>query len=240
MDLSSQAFPVSTSRVDDVPDVVVDHPQGKAKAKAKSRQKPRIDIDNQITEANRLSGVLRRVAQAAKTAAKNGTRTKRRLVMKAGKLSSEDLERIAVLKRCGLFNGGIQDVPPHTDAPSASSTSSTVPDKDCLFVHAKIAGVMNNIPGASGLFRTFEQGRLLSEAPFEPDSPSLPIGGMNSGAIAAGGGSVIVAQPLPLAGALPLLAQTSCVQASSLNNLGHVSLKRSPSQGLMDDDEHEG
>jgi hypothetical protein len=73
-----EAVPVPPSREDDVPVVASDHNQGNAKAKAKSMGKPRIDIDNQITEANRLAAVLRRVAQAAKTTAKNGTRTKRR------------------------------------------------------------------------------------------------------------------------------------------------------------------
>ena len=40
---------------------------------------------------------------AARTTSRNNRKAKQRLIKKAGKLSPEDLERIAVLKRCGLF-----------------------------------------------------------------------------------------------------------------------------------------
>ena len=65
--------------------------------------RPRIDIDDQIAEANRLSSVMNKLSHTAKMAEKNGQRVKQRLMKKAGKLSAQDLERIAVLKRCGLL-----------------------------------------------------------------------------------------------------------------------------------------
>jgi hypothetical protein len=240
LDHKPQTVPVATSCGGGVPEVPVDHPQGKAKAKARSRKKPRIDIDNQITEANRLSAVLRRVAQAAKTTAKNGTRIKRRLVLKAGKLSSEDLERIAVLKRCGLFNGGIQDAAQHAESTVATSASAETPDKDCLYVHAKLAGAMSNIPGATGLFKSFGQGKVLrSKAPADQSSSSGLIRGTCAGAVIAGGGNVIVAQPLPPAAALGPSAKISCLEEHSLNSSDVKFPERSPSEEVMEDDEPE-
>jgi hypothetical protein len=240
MDHMPQTVPVLNSSGGDVPDVAVHHPQGKAKAKAQSRKKPRIDIDNQITEANRLSAVLRRVAQAAKTTAKNGTRTKRRLVLKAGKLSSEDLERIAVLKRCGLFNGGIQDVDQHGESTAATSASSDTPDKDCLFVHAKLAGVMSHIPGATGLFKSFGQCKVgLSGAPADSSVASGLKRGKSAGAVVAGGGNVIVAQPLPSAASVGASGKMSCLQEHSLNSEELRSPQRSPPEEFMEEEETE-
>ena len=67
--------------------------------RGRGSNRPRIDIDDHIAEANRLSSVMNKLAHAAKMAEKNGQRVKQRLMKKAGKLSPEDLERIAVLKR---------------------------------------------------------------------------------------------------------------------------------------------
>jgi hypothetical protein len=160
--------------------------------------------------------------------------------MKAGKLSSEDLERIAVLKRCGLFNGGIQDFHHEPEANGPPSASEDPIDKDCLFVHAKIAGVMNNIPGAKDLFRTFKQGCLSSEDGIQSSSSSSSMRRTSSGVIVPQGGRVIVAQPLPSAGRLCLATTNPAVQTSPLNSADHSFSKRSPSQELMDHLEHEG
>ena len=76
----------------------------KAGAKARSRpQRPRIDLDEQIAHANKLAEVSKKMLLAAKSAQKTQKKQKQRLIRKAGKLSAEDLERIAVLKRCGLY-----------------------------------------------------------------------------------------------------------------------------------------
>jgi hypothetical protein len=79
-------------------------------------KRPRIDIDEQIEEANRLAALLKKVQQSAKNIKKSGQRTKKRLLAKAGRLSGDDLERIAVIKRCGL----IVDPRPSTSGASAS------------------------------------------------------------------------------------------------------------------------
>ena len=78
--------------------------KGKAKGRARARPvRPRIDLDEQITQANKLAEVSKKMLSAAKTAQRNQKKQKQRLIRKAGKLSAEDLERIAVLKRCGLY-----------------------------------------------------------------------------------------------------------------------------------------
>ncbi len=79
-------------------------------------KRPRIDIDEQIEEANRLAALLKKVQQSAKNIKKYGQRTKKRLLAKAGRLSGDDLERIAVIKRCGL----IVDPRPSTSGASVS------------------------------------------------------------------------------------------------------------------------
>ena len=78
----------------------------KAEPKASPKRKasrPKIDLDDEIRRANDLAAMSRKMLAAAKVSAKNNKRSKQRLIKKAGKLTPEDLERIAVLKRCGLF-----------------------------------------------------------------------------------------------------------------------------------------
>ena len=74
-------------------------------------ERPEIDLDGNIREAR--DGIKR--AQAALTQArqqaKADRRKKARLIKKACHLSPADLERIAVLKRCG-FSGAERDNPP--------------------------------------------------------------------------------------------------------------------------------
>ena len=88
----------------------------------RASSRPKIDIDHEIIEANRLAEVTRRMMQAAKAAQRNSRRSKQRLVRKAGKLSAEDLERIAVLKRCGLY--AEQEDSSTTTAGSSSASGS--------------------------------------------------------------------------------------------------------------------
>lgn len=76
----------------------------KTPARRKRGQLPRIDFDATIEEAK---AALKRATKAmteARALAKNERRKKARLLKKAAALSPEDLERIAVLKRCGLWN----------------------------------------------------------------------------------------------------------------------------------------
>ena len=68
-----------------------------------TKRKPKIDIDNEIEEANRLAELFRKMQNASKVAARKATRSKQRLMKKADQLSEQDLMRLAVLKRCGIF-----------------------------------------------------------------------------------------------------------------------------------------
>ena len=75
----------------------------KASPKSKRAARPKIDLDDEIRRANELAVASRKMLAAAKNTSRNNKKAKQRLIKKAGKLSPEDLERIAVLKRCGLF-----------------------------------------------------------------------------------------------------------------------------------------
>ena len=70
-------------------------------AKTKRARKPDIDLDAAIRDAATAMKAAQKKVQEAKTQAKNERRKKQRLLKKAATLNAEDLERIAVLKRCG-------------------------------------------------------------------------------------------------------------------------------------------
>jgi hypothetical protein len=89
--------------------------------RGKCARKPKIDIDNEIQEANRLADLFKKMQAASKVAARNAHRSKQRLIRKANKLSEQDLMRLAVLKRCGLIvpdeEAGIEASPVSASAP---------------------------------------------------------------------------------------------------------------------------
>ena len=69
----------------------------------KSRSKrPRIDLDDSIQQAREAMKAAQKEVAEARRLARNERRKKQRLLKKAVILSADDLERIAVLKRCGL------------------------------------------------------------------------------------------------------------------------------------------
>ena len=80
-----------------------DGPAPSESGRVPTKRKPKIDIDNEIEEANRLAELFRKMQNASKVAARNATRSKQRLMRKANQLSEQDLMRLAVLKRCGIF-----------------------------------------------------------------------------------------------------------------------------------------
>jgi hypothetical protein len=112
----------------------MEQPQPKRQVQKRAKR-PRIDIDEQIEEANRLAALLKKVQQSAKNIKKSGQRTKKRLLAKAGRLSGDDLERISVIKRCGLIvdpnaaitQAGESEVRPSVKA-SKVSTRGTITD----------------------------------------------------------------------------------------------------------------
>ena len=67
------------------------------------KKKPQIDIDYEIQEANKLAELFKKMQKASKVAGRNAVRQRQRLVRKAQKLSEQDLMRLAVIKRCGMF-----------------------------------------------------------------------------------------------------------------------------------------
>ena len=80
-------------------------------ATRKREKKPDIDYDAKIQEAAAAIKEMSKAMAAAKSAQKNERRKKQRLLKKAACLSPEDLERIAVLKRCGLWTGDEPKLP---------------------------------------------------------------------------------------------------------------------------------
>ena len=131
------------------------HPQAQAKPKAKGRGKaaarPKLDLDKEIQEANMLATMSRKLMKAARSIERNNKKSRSRLIRKAGKLSPEDLERLAVLKRCGLYGEGGASVPEDGQASSgsdgnaagtSSSSSRLEPKKQ------KLAALLEGNPSA--------------------------------------------------------------------------------------------
>ena len=93
---------------------------------AKRARKPRIDLDGSIANARAAMLKAQKEVSEARRIGRNERRKKQRLVKKASGLSPDDLERIAVLKRCGLGGPGMAHEPP-TFAPASSSAGSAQP-----------------------------------------------------------------------------------------------------------------
>ena len=98
------------------------------KPSRKRRQKPVIDLDDHIRKAQEAIKMARKQVQQARVQAKLEKRKKQRLVRKASSLNIEDLERIAVLKRCGLASASAPSsgsVPPVSSAAAAQPESAS-------------------------------------------------------------------------------------------------------------------
>ena len=85
----------------------------------------RIDIDTNIARARAEMKAAQRAVAKARAAAKQEKRKKTRSLKKASNLSASDLERIAVLKRTGLWDPTLTG-PPQPGTASASGSSSSV------------------------------------------------------------------------------------------------------------------
>ena len=127
----------------------------KAGAKRRARiARPRIDLDEQIAQANKLAEVSKKMLVAAKSAQKTQKKQKQRLIRKAGKLSAEDLERIAVLKRCGLYADDEEDAADTQNGPRADEGDDAVPVHGPADKKVKLSEVIANIPGSEVLMQT--------------------------------------------------------------------------------------
>ena len=172
-------------------------PKGKAKATAKAVARhrivrPRIDIDDQISEANRVHDLLKKMSQAAKSLKKNQTKAKQRLIKKATRLSPQDLERIAVLKR--IFGDSTDEqVPVSSGSSSASSSAGSSGQKGVTDMHGTLRTMLKDLPGAEdvvmGLGRGFAGGPTAESAGQADESAAARL--LSAGAsIAAGAQSV--------------------------------------------------
>ena len=94
---------------------------GAACGRTRGGKKPQIDIDGEIQEANKLAELFKKMQKASKVAARNAGRQRQRLVRKAQKLSEQDLMRLAVLKRGGMF------VPDESVLPASASGADAGP-----------------------------------------------------------------------------------------------------------------
>jgi len=70
----------------------------------KRAKTPKIDIDALIAQHMANMKNAKKLEAEAKKMVRNEKRKKQRLVKKASSLTPDDLERIAVLKRCGLWD----------------------------------------------------------------------------------------------------------------------------------------
>ena len=96
--------------------------EGHAAAKARSRRKdrPAIDLDDSIEQAQQAAKNAAKALAKARAEARTERKRRARLIRKAGQLSPADLERIAVLKRTGWWD-------PSTGTPNVSASADGGP-----------------------------------------------------------------------------------------------------------------
>ena len=129
---------------------------GKAAKGRRTAQHPRLDIDDQIAEANRVHDMLKKMSSAAKQIKKSQTKAKQRLIKKASRLNPEDLERIAVLKR--VFGDDQCDGTSSASSSAASSSSLAAtppnPTKGIRRLHSSLRVMMEKVPGAENVIQS--------------------------------------------------------------------------------------
>lgn len=99
---------------------------GTPSQKRKRAVRPPIDIDAKIKDLAKDIEAAQKLLRETKTSQRNERRKKKRLMAKASTLSSADLERIAVLKRCGLYDpvGGVALCFPPLAAPAHEAVAA--------------------------------------------------------------------------------------------------------------------
>jgi len=148
-------------------------PVAKSKARAaggRSRgvKKPQIDIDVEIDQAHKLAELFKKMQKASKVAARNAGRQRQRLVRKAQKLSEQDLMRLAVIKRCGMF---VQD-----DAVASASAvggdDAPTPPKKSKGQEALSNRIKTLVGSAAGAKELVQALNLQTEGNATPSAPS--------------------------------------------------------------------
>ena len=84
------------------------------KARGRRKDRPAIDLDTSIQQAQQAAKDAAKALTKARAEARAERKRRARLIRKAGQLSPQDLERIAVLKRTGWWD-------PATGTPNASA-----------------------------------------------------------------------------------------------------------------------
>lgn len=125
MSTSSAAAAAVVSSEDVVATAVTTKPLLAESVCTKPTKKPRvkrgrIDIDDQIEEANRIAAMLKKAQNSARVLKKTNQKTKKRLMAKADRLDADDLIRIAALKKFGLFTEQREDKTDDPDHPDAA------------------------------------------------------------------------------------------------------------------------
>ena len=129
----------------------------RTKARGRPSQRPKIDIDQEVEEANRLADLFKRMQHASKVAARTAIKSKQRLMKKANKLSEMDLMRLAVLKRCGFMEQAETGSVDAGTSPSAAAASAAMtPSTAVSAMGKKLQGMVSTIPGASDLMKALE------------------------------------------------------------------------------------
>jgi len=138
----------------------------KIRGRKRDVDRPRIDIDDDIESANDLSIMMKKIAHAAKLSQRKSVRCKARLVKKCAKMSVQDLERLAVLKRCGLLVADEHvDAPMQSTAASSAAASASPPRtrKSSVEMLKKLADVVSKSGGEDVLSCVTDLQQLLKQ-----------------------------------------------------------------------------
>ena len=114
-----------------------------APRRRRRKEHPPIDIDKTIADAREAVKAAQRAMTEARALARNERRKRARLIKKAAQLSPRDLDRIAILKKCGVWDPVSQkrtpnpqgDRKPDADAdrrsraPSAAGSADGTPEE---------------------------------------------------------------------------------------------------------------
>jgi hypothetical protein len=138
--------------------------------------RPPIDLDQNIREAKAAAKRAAKSLAQARAQARSERKRKARLVRKAGQLTPQDLERIAVLKRTGWWDptSGDAVVPGDTGGASASASSGLPRGPDAETAASAVATGVARDEGAAAT--------AMSAAPLvEVRTPErgVSIGGMS-------------------------------------------------------------
>ena len=143
-----------------------------AKQQAKRRARPRIDLDDSTARAQASFKQAAKAMAKARAEARNEKRKKARLYKKCSQLSALDLERIAVLKRSGLWDPNIEEVASGS-ALLASATGQAAPaatgSSDDRLIHHDTSEAKQDKHGGSLL----DDGELRTGAEMAEDAAEI-------------------------------------------------------------------